>query len=88
MLATRLRAVTGKLYTGLTRKAIRAREDALRRFARSEKAHPPSLSAPDAVAGVATLYELLPPRSRRRAPDASGVQAFHILMARMSAARR
>ncbi len=80
--------MTGKLYPGLTREAIRAREDALRRFARWEQVHPPSLSASDAVAGVAALYELLPPRSRRREPDPSGVRAFHAPMARMYAARQ
>jgi len=37
---------------------------------------------------VAALYELLPPESRRRAPDPSGVQAFHELMARVAAVPR
>ncbi len=82
------RAVTGKLYPGLTRETLRAREDALRRFARWEKAHPPWLPASDGVAEVAALCELLPPEGRRRAPDPSGVQAFHTLIARMYAARR
>jgi len=80
--------LTGRLYPDLTPEAIAAREGALERYARWEEAHPASRSASDAIAGVAALYELLPPESRRRPLDTSGVRAFHALMARGCAAGR
>ena len=77
-----------RLYPGLTAEAIRLREAALKRFARWEAEHPASRPASAAIAAVAALYELLPPESRRRAPDPSGVIAFHELMARGTPAAR
>jgi hypothetical protein len=75
------------LYPELTREALTAREAALERFARWEARHPACRSASAAIAGVAALYELLPPESRRRPPDPSGVRAFHALMARLATGR-
>jgi len=53
--------------------AVRARADALARFAEWESSHPAVLTPAAAVAAVGTLYQLLPPASRQRAIDASGV---------------
>jgi hypothetical protein len=80
--------VIPKVYPGLTAEAIRAREAALERFACWEAEHPASRPASAALAAVAALYELLPAESRRRAPDPSGVMAFHALMARATPAAR
>jgi hypothetical protein len=80
--------VTGRLYPDLTSEAVVAREAALERYARWEAGHPALRSAAAAIAGVAALYELLSPESRRRAPDPSGVEAFHELMARAAAVAR
>ncbi|HQU34941.1 MAG TPA: hypothetical protein PLB88_11540 [Thermoanaerobaculaceae bacterium] len=74
--------MTGRLYPGLTREALLAREAALERFAEWKAAHPVVLPPSAAIAAVAALYEMLPAESRRRAPDPSGVMTFHALMAR------
>jgi hypothetical protein len=70
----------GVLYPGLTAAAVLARAAALDRFARWEAEHPARVAAAVAIGAVTALYELLPPGSRRRAPDPSGVMVFHALL--------
>jgi len=70
------------VYPGLKAEAVRAREAALERFARWEAEHPTRWEPGAALAAVTALYDLLPPESRRRAPDPSGVMAFHALLSR------
>jgi hypothetical protein len=66
-----------RIYPGLRAEAIQARSAALARFTAWERRHTPQPSAEVALAGVASLYELLPAESRRRPVDASGVTAMH-----------
>jgi hypothetical protein len=72
--------ITSKVYPGLTAKAVRERETALERFARWQADHPAQPAPAAAIAAVAALYDLLPASGRRRAPDPSGVVAFHALL--------
>jgi hypothetical protein len=44
------------------------------RYAEWAAAHPPAMTPADAVAAVGRLYELLPPESRRREVDTTGVR--------------
>jgi hypothetical protein len=60
-------------YPGLRANQVRARSEALARFAEWERNNPPDLSPAVALAGVASLYELLPKASRVRAVDVAGV---------------
>ena len=66
-----------RIYAGLRAEAIQARSAALARFTAWERRHPPQSSAEVALAGVASLYELLPAESRRRPVDPSGVIVMH-----------
>jgi hypothetical protein len=84
MNGARENGVTERVYPNLTCAAIMAREAAFERFAEWEAAHPAMLPPAAAIAAVAALYEMLPAESRRRAPDASGVMAFHALMTRVT----
>jgi hypothetical protein len=70
------------LYPGLTAEAFRAREAAFERCARWEAEHPKHWDPAAAIAAVTALYDLLPEESRRRAPDPSGIMAFHALLSR------
>lgn len=72
--------VTPRAYPGLTAEAMLAREAALVRFALWEADHPVHPGPAAALAAVAALYDLLPASSRLRAPDPSGVMAFHALL--------
>lgn len=72
--------VTSSTYPGLTAEAVLAREAALARFARWEADHLVHPGPAAALAAVAALYDLLPASSRLRAPDPSGVMAFHALL--------
>ena len=74
------KGVTARVYPGLTAEAVLAREAALARFERWEADHPAHLGPGAALAAVAALYDLLPVSSRLRAPDPSGVMAFHALL--------
>jgi hypothetical protein len=63
---------------------LRIRATALARFASWESAHPMQLTPAAAVAAIGTLYELLPPESRRRPVDPSGVARMHDALRRLS----
>src|SRR5687768_9516601 len=52
---------------------LRERADRFERFAAWETSHPSQLTPRAAVAAVGALYELLPPESRRRPIDTSGI---------------
>lgn len=52
---------------------LRERAEGFVRFAAWESAHPAHLTPADAVAAIGALYQLLPPASRRRPIDTSGV---------------
>ncbi len=57
--------------------ALRAREQALRRFEAFERDFPVKRDAASALAGIAWLYDMLPPDSRKRDVDPSGIQSLH-----------
>jgi hypothetical protein len=76
-----------RIYGGLSAEAIRARSAALARFTTWEYRHAPQLSAEAALAGVASLYELLPPASRSRPVDTRGVSAMHLALSGIGRAR-
>jgi hypothetical protein len=69
------------IYTGLSRGALLAREEALRRFAAWAETQPCTLDAATAIAAVSAVVDLLPSASRRAPLDASGVMAMHRLLA-------
>ena len=56
---------------------IRERAERFARFAAWEASHPARLTPASAVAAIGTLYQLLPPASRRRPIDTSGVARLH-----------
>jgi hypothetical protein len=56
---------------------LRTRAKALARFSIWESVHPMRLTPAAAIAAIGTLYELLPPESRRRPVDPSGVTRMH-----------
>jgi len=64
-------------------RAIRARRDALARFAEWESSHPATLTPEAAVAAIGALYQLLPIASRRRPIDTSGVARLHEALRRL-----
>lgn len=66
-----------RIYPSLDAAAVRARAEALLRFAVWEKTRRPSLSPADALARVAFLFDLLPASSRLRPVDPSGVMRMH-----------
>jgi hypothetical protein len=67
--------------TEADRRAAQERLEALARFDRWAADHPMQLSAAAAIAAAGRLYDLLPPASRQRAIDPSGVIALHRLLA-------
>lgn len=66
------------------RTAMAARAAALARFNEWEARQSSTLSAADAVAGIGFLYDQLPPESRTRPVDVSGIQAMHRALAVLS----
>jgi hypothetical protein len=56
---------------------VRERADCFARFAAWEASHPARLPPAAAVAAIGALYQLLPPTSRRRPIDTSGVARLH-----------
>jgi hypothetical protein len=64
--------------------AIRARADALARFAEWESSHPAILTPEAAVAAIGALYQLLPPASRQRPVDTRGVARLHDTLRHLS----
>lgn len=65
------------LYPGLDALALRAHLDALRRFNEWEEKNPVRLEAAETVAAIGFLYDLLPPESRERPIDPSGIMKMH-----------
>jgi hypothetical protein len=63
---------------------VRERARALSRFAEWEAAHPVRLSPSAAVEAIGALYQLLPPPSRSRAVDPSGIIALHEILKRLA----
>jgi hypothetical protein len=63
---------------------LRLRAEALTRFAAWESSHLMKLTPAAAVAALGTLYQLLPPESRRRAVDPSGVVRMHEALRQLS----
>jgi hypothetical protein len=63
---------------------LRIRAEALARFATWESSHRMRLTPAAAIAAIGTLYQLLPPESRRRAVDASGVTRMHEALRHLS----
>jgi hypothetical protein len=63
---------------------LRIRAQGFTRFAAWESAHPMQLTPAAAIAAIGTLYELLPPESRRRPVDPSGVLRMHAALRRLS----
>ena len=64
--------------------ALRARADALARFAEWALLHPATLTPEAAVAAIGSLYELLPAASRQRRIDTAGVARLHDALRRLS----
>lgn len=56
---------------------LRVRAEALARFAAWESSHAMRLTPAAAIAAIGTLYQLLPPESRRRPVDPAGVARMH-----------
>ena len=63
---------------------LRVRAEALARFATWESSHVMGLTPAAAVAAIGTLYQLLPPESRRRAIDPAGVARMHEALRHLS----
>jgi hypothetical protein len=63
------------------RASLLRRETALKRFAAWEALHPATATPEAALNGIGLLYELLPPESRSRPVDTSGVQQLHRCLA-------
>lgn len=66
-----------RLYPGLDADALRAHLAALRRFNEWEEKNPIRLEPAEAIAAVGFLYDLLPPESRERPIDPSGIMKMH-----------
>jgi hypothetical protein len=76
------------IYRGLDAVALRRRAEGLTRHERWAARHPAVRSAAEGIAGVASLYELLPPESRVRAVDPAGVSLLHRALSVLSATLR
>ena len=63
---------------------LRRRAEALGRFATWESSHLMELTPAAAIAAIGTLYQLLPPDSRRRAVDPAGVARMHEALRHLS----
>ena len=66
-----------RLYPGLDADALRAYLAARSRFNEWEAKNPIRLEPAEAVAAVGFLYDLLPPESRERPVDPSGIMKMH-----------
>ena len=64
--------------------ALRARADALARFAEWASSHPTRLTPEAAVGAIGSLYELLPAASRHRRIDTAGVARLQDALRRLS----
>jgi hypothetical protein len=63
---------------------LRIRSEALARFAIWESSHVMALTPAAAVAAIGTLYQLLPPESRRRSIEPGGVARMHQALRHLS----
>jgi hypothetical protein len=63
------------------REAFRRRAEALRRFDRWRERHPSVLDPRVALESVGWLWQLLPPESRERPLDTSGIERMRRLLA-------
>jgi hypothetical protein len=63
---------------------LRARAEALARFAEWESSHPVMLTPATAVASIGALYQLLPPAARARPIDTAGVGRMHRALRHLS----
>lgn len=66
-----------RCYPGLDADALRAHLAALRRFNEWEEKNPLRMEPAEAIAAVGFLYDLLPPESRERPVDVSGIRKMH-----------
>lgn len=64
---------------------LERRAAALRRFNEWETRHPIEMTPAEALAAIGTLYELIPPESRQRALDPSGVQKMRQALSHLKA---
>lgn len=65
------------------RRLFRRRQEGWQRFEQWSRENPHQISPQAAWSGIAGLYELLPPESRRRPVDTEGVRQLHRALARM-----
>lgn len=63
---------------------VRERAACFERFAAWEDSHPARLTPAAAVAAIGSLYGLLPPASRQRPIDTSGVARLHDALRRLT----
>jgi hypothetical protein len=63
---------------------LRARAEAFARFAEWEASHGVTLTPAAAVSAIGALYLLLPPASRQRPVDTTGVACMHDALRRLS----
>jgi hypothetical protein len=70
--------------TDAAKREARERREALTRFDHWAAEHPMQLTPAAAMAAAGRLYDLIPPESRRRPIDPSGVIAMHRLLALFS----
>lgn len=63
---------------------LRVRDRAFAHFAVWEASHRPCLTPADAVASIGALYVLLPPESRRRPVDPTGIARMHDALRHLS----
>ena len=66
------------MKTIVDKSEILARAAALRRFNLWEEKHTNVMRGQEALAAVGAIYDLLPPESRRRGFDPSGLCAMHL----------
>ncbi|MBW2615805.1 MAG: hypothetical protein JRD02_06490 [Deltaproteobacteria bacterium] len=66
------------MKTFVDKSEILARTAALRRFNLWEEKHTHVMGGQEALAAVGAIYDLLPPESRRRGFDPSGLRAMHL----------
>jgi hypothetical protein len=66
-----------------TKTRVAAHLAALRRYNDWEAQHPIEMEASAALSAVGLLYDLMPPESRHRPSDPSGVAAMHRALATM-----
>ncbi len=66
-----------RIYPSLDPDAVRRHLSALRTFNEWEERNPMRLGPAEAIAAIGFLYDVLPPESRERPIDTSGIQKMH-----------